>query len=32
LKLDGDIRAIANLGGKRLLFVKNSAPAEIWTY
>jgi hypothetical protein len=32
LKLDGDIRAIANLGGKKLLFVKNSAPAEIWNY
>jgi hypothetical protein len=32
LKLEGDIRAIAPLGDKKLLFVKNSAPAEIWTY
>ena len=32
LKLDGDIRAITPLAGKQLLFVKNSAPAEIWNY
>ena len=32
LKLDGDIRTITPLGDKKLLFVKNSAPAEIWTY
>ena len=32
LKLDGDIRAITPLASKQLLFVKNSAPAEIWTY
>jgi hypothetical protein len=32
LKLDGDIRAITPLAGKQLLFVKNNAPAEIWTY
>ena len=32
LKLEGDIRAFAILGKNQLLVVKNSAPAEIWTY
>lgn len=32
LRLEGDIRTISPLGAKKLLFVKNSAPAEIWTY
>jgi hypothetical protein len=32
LKLVGDIRAISRIGSKQLLFVKNNAPAEIWTY
>ena len=32
LKLAGDIRAISRIGSKQLLFVKNNAPAEIWTY
>lgn len=32
LKLEGDIRAITRLGDKQLLFVKNNAAAEIWTY
>ncbi len=32
LKLEGDVRAFATLSKNRLLVVKNSAPAEIWTY
>lgn len=32
LKLEGDIREFSTLGKNRLLVVKNSAPAEIWTY
>jgi hypothetical protein len=32
LKLEGDIRAISRIGTKQLLFVKNNAPSEIWTY
>ncbi len=32
LKLSGDIRAISKLGSGQLLFVKNSAEAEIWNY
>jgi hypothetical protein len=32
LKLAGDIRAISRIGSNQLLFVKNNAPAEIWTY
>ncbi|WP_026966282.1 VCBS repeat-containing protein [Algoriphagus terrigena] len=32
LKLEGDIRAFSLLGKDRILVVKNSAAAEIWTY
>ncbi|GAA0877938.1 VCBS repeat-containing protein [Algoriphagus jejuensis] len=32
LKLDGDVRAFALLGDKKVLVVKNSAAAEIWRY
>jgi hypothetical protein len=32
LQLSGDIRAISKIGPGKLLFVKNSAQAEIWKY
>ncbi|UZD22101.1 VCBS repeat-containing protein [Algoriphagus halophytocola] len=32
LKINGDVRAIAQLGDGRILIVKNSAAAEIWEY
>ena len=32
LKLEGDIRAFSLLENRRILVVKNSAAAEIWTY
>lgn len=32
LRLDGDIRAISNLGKNRLLIIKNNDSAEFWNY
>jgi len=32
LKLSGDIRAISKIAPGKLLFVKNSAQAEIWKF
>ncbi|MFC3417035.1 VCBS repeat-containing protein [Algoriphagus hitonicola] len=32
LKLEGDIRAISNLGNNRLLIIKNNDSAEFWNY